>query len=262
MGVLEGRGRGDADEQHGHADVDEVAAVAAAVAAHQRHDGARRGLAAHRAPGLGAAPELLQATATAKAAMANIASAVGAAADAGGDEHDEGHDAGGDGQREVAPGVGPRRAPPGDHRPDARQQDEHERERHGVAVEPRRPDGRLLARDGLGDQREERAPEDDEGQADEHDVVAQEDGLARQQRVEAVLGAQRVAAADDQPTEPTTMIPMRVTNGTPSVEAPNAWIESRTPERTRNVPRMHERARRQDQRRVPRPSASRASPGS
>ncbi len=31
---------------------------------------------------------------------------------------------------------------------------------------------------------------------------------------------------------------MRTRNGTPSVEAPNAWIESRIPERTRNVPRM------------------------
>ena len=29
---------------------------------------------------------------------------------------------------------------------------------------------------------------------------------------------------------------MRTTNGTPSVEAPKAWIESRMPERTRNVP--------------------------
>ena len=31
---------------------------------------------------------------------------------------------------------------------------------------------------------------------------------------------------------------MRITNGTPSVEAPKAWIESRIPERTRNVPRI------------------------
>ena len=31
---------------------------------------------------------------------------------------------------------------------------------------------------------------------------------------------------------------MSDTNGTPSVEAPKAWIESRIPERTRNVPRI------------------------
>ena len=31
-------------------------------------------------------------------------------------------------------------------------------------------------------------------------------------------------------------MPMKIRNGVPSVEAPNAWIESSTPERTRNVP--------------------------
>ena len=60
------------------------------------------------------------------------------------------------------------------------------------------PDGRLRPGHRLRDQREERAPEDDEGQADQHDVVAQERRLARQQRVEAVLGAQHGAARDDQ----------------------------------------------------------------
>ena len=40
------------------------------------------------------------------------------------------------------------------------------------------------------------------------------------------------------PTELRNMIPSRTTNGTPSVEAPNAWIESSTPERTRNVPKI------------------------
>ena len=37
--------------------------------------------------------------------------------------------------------------------------------------------------------------------------------------------------------EPAIISPMSVTNGTPSVDAPKAWIESRIPERTRNVPR-------------------------
>ena len=39
------------------------------------------------------------------------------------------------------------------------------------------------------------------------------------------------------PIEPNTITASSSTNGTPSVEAPNAWIESRIPERTRNVPR-------------------------
>jgi hypothetical protein len=37
-------------------------------------------------------------------------------------------------------------------------------------------------------------------------------------------------------TEPSATIPMKMRNGVPSVDAPKAWIESRTPERTRNVP--------------------------
>jgi hypothetical protein len=39
-------------------------------------------------------------------------------------------------------------------------------------------------------------------------------------------------------TEPAIITPMSDTNGTPSVEAPKAWIESRIPERTRKVPRI------------------------
>ena len=38
--------------------------------------------------------------------------------------------------------------------------------------------------------------------------------------------------------EPAISTPMRTRNGTPSVDAPNAWIELRIPERTRNVPRI------------------------
>ena len=156
------------------------------------------------------------------------------------------------GTQEVAPRVGQRRSPPGDHRADARQQHEHERQRHRVAVEPRRPDGRLLAGHRLGDQREERAPEDDEGQPDEHEVVAQEDGLARQQRVEPVLGAQRVAPRRRRGrSSPRSSAAISDTNGTPSVDAPKAWIESRMPERTRNVPEDRERAGGEDQRGVP-----------
>src|SRR5205823_2612799 len=37
-------------------------------------------------------------------------------------------------------------------------------------------------------------------------------------------------------TEPTSTAAMKPRNGLPRVEAPNAWIESSAPERTRNVP--------------------------
>ena len=38
--------------------------------------------------------------------------------------------------------------------------------------------------------------------------------------------------------EPAIIAAISSRNGTPSVEAPNAWIEFSTPERTRNVPRI------------------------
>jgi hypothetical protein len=38
------------------------------------------------------------------------------------------------------------------------------------------------------------------------------------------------------PIEPSASTAMKTRNGTPTVEAPKAWIESRIPERTRNVP--------------------------
>jgi hypothetical protein len=123
--------------------------------------------------------------------------------------------------------------------PTPEQQDEHQRQRDRVAVEPRRADGLAVAGQRLGDEREERAPEDDEGQADEHEVVGDEHRLAREQRVERCSERSDVAARDDQRDRPMIIVAIRTRNGMPSVEAPNAWIESRIPLRTRNVPSTH-----------------------
>ena len=71
--------------------------------------------------------------------------------------------------------------------------DEDERERHDERRERRRSDGDLRARDRLRDQREQRDPEDHEDHRDEDEVLKQEHRLARQQRVDLVLGAQAVA---------------------------------------------------------------------
>src|SRR3712207_7615921 len=54
----------------------------------------------------------------------------------------------------------------------------------------RRPHGALVAQ-RLRDQWPEREPEDHRAHGDEHEVVEQEDGLAREQGVEPRLGAQR-----------------------------------------------------------------------
>ena len=51
-----------------------------------------------------------------------------------------------------------------------------------------------------------------------------------------MLGAQRGLRQITRPIEPRAITAMRTMNGTPRVEAPKAWIESRIPERTRNVP--------------------------
>ena len=50
----------------------------------------------------------------------------------------------------------------------------------------------------------------------------------------------RSAARDDHERRPSPAIitAIRTRNGTPSVEAPKAWIDCRIPERTRNVPRI------------------------
>ena len=51
--------------------------------------------------------------------------------------------------------------------------------------------------------------------------------------------------------EPIRTTPIRISSGVPTVEAPKAWIDSRIPERTRNVPSRAEREGGDDQRDVP-----------
>ena len=88
--------------------------------------------------------------------------------------------------------------PPGQEGADPREQDQEDRERSHVAVEPGRGEGGALARDRLGDEREEGAPEDDHRKADEQDVVDEEDRLARGHRLDAALRPEIGQARDDQ----------------------------------------------------------------
>ena len=54
-----------------------------------------------------------------------------------------------------------------------------------------------------------------------------------------MLGAQRRRrGSTTSAIEPAIITAIRIRNGIPSVEAPKAWIDSRIPERTRNVPRI------------------------
>ena len=162
-GVVERRRRRDADEQQRHPDVHEVAAVAAPVARHERAQRRERVLAGHRAAHADAAPELLadaerrrrRRRRTSRARAGALAAPNAASSDADRERRDRR-------QQEVAPRVGGGRLAPGDDRPDPAQQDEHDRQRHRVLVEPRRPERAARAGHRLGDQRPERAPEDDE----------------------------------------------------------------------------------------------------
>ena len=119
------------------------------------------------------------------------------------------------------------------------QQHEHERQRHDVRSNHGGPTDALSPVTASEISGKNVPQKIDEASADEHEVVEQEDRLAREQRVEPVLGAQRRRARDTTSAiEPAIITAISDTNGTPSVEAPNAWIESRMPERTRNVPRI------------------------
>src|SRR5438093_12224290 len=87
---------------------------------------------------------------------------------------------------------------PRQQRPDTGEQHQRERERNRVAVEPGRAEAGSLTGDRLRDEREEGAPEDDEAEADEREVVEQEYRLAREQRVEPPRRAEVVEPRHDQ----------------------------------------------------------------
>ena len=132
-----------------------------------------------------------------------------------------------------------RRSPPREERAEAREEDERDGERHRVAVEPRRPDARLVpvsASEISG----KKVPQKITKQSPtSSEVVEEEDRLAREQRLQARLRAQSSARRDaTSATEPTMSTAMKTRNGMPSVEPPKAWIDWRIPERTRKVPRI------------------------
>ena len=70
--VVEGRRRGDADEQHRHPGVHDVAAVATAVAAHEREQRGRRRVAGHARRAPAPRQNSWATTASTKAPMPNI----------------------------------------------------------------------------------------------------------------------------------------------------------------------------------------------
>ena len=185
--MLEGRRCRHADEQHRHPHVHDVAAVAPAVAAHERQQRQRGRLARHRTARAHATEELLTDAAEHEGRTAEHRDRERLVRHARREQHEQCRKRKAERRQEVAARVGQRRAAPGDHRSDPAQQHEDQRQRDRVTVEPRRAHGGFLTGQRLRDQREVGAPEDHEAETHEHEVVGQEDRLAREQRVEAML---------------------------------------------------------------------------
>ena len=75
-------------------------------------------------------------------------------------------------------------APPGDERPDPHQQEQRQPEDAQEEVVVGRPDRHRLAAHGLGEQRERDPPEHGQREGDEQQVVVEEGRLARGERLE------------------------------------------------------------------------------
>ena len=73
---------------------------------------------------------------------------------------------------------------PAEERADAHEHQQHEPERLDPGLVEGRPDGDLLARERLADERERRRHEDEEEQAAEDPVVQQKRELAREDRLD------------------------------------------------------------------------------
>ena len=76
----------------------------------------------------------------------------------------------------------------------------------------------------------------DEAQADEHEVVGRNAASRESSEGRRCSERSRSRREITSPVDAAIIAAISATNGTPSVDAPKAWIESRIPERTRNVP--------------------------
>ena len=163
--------------------MDDVAAVAAAIAGKQLDDRIRCRLAILTVPGTRAAREFLHDRAEHEPADRDGHERPDVAHP--GDQQDQQHEAAArQRDRKLAPEIGDRRAPPGNQRSDARHGEQRETERDVHLIEERRADRDLRALDRLGENREQRAPQNREGDTDQQQVIEQETRLAAHHRFE------------------------------------------------------------------------------
>ena len=115
-----------------------------------------------------------------------------------GDKKDEPQRRPDEGRAEVAFDDVPRRAPPGEQRPDAHQHQQDEKERAVHLLVEGRADGDLGAVVDLGEQGEDGAPKGREGDPYEEQVVEEEAGLLGHGRVEAAARVDVLGAGEEE----------------------------------------------------------------
>src|SRR5208282_1026597 len=185
-------GAGESDEDEDDAEMDHVAAVAAGVA-HGEFDGG--GKHVHSCAGAddhGAAEELAENGEGDEDAEDEAGQGVEVA-----ETERKRH-----GARERAPGKGPaeiaaqaveRGAAPGEQGADAGEKQQEEADGNVYFVEEGRADADFISRKGLGDDREERAPENGEASGQQDQIVEEEVGFAGDHGIELVVALQVVA---------------------------------------------------------------------
>ncbi len=189
---------GDPDREQDDCDMDDVPAVAAAVAPDQREECSRPRLARQRPPRSRAAHEL-EPDRGEHERSERVGDQTGdRRAGAEADEHDAGHDGDHEGPEEGSPEAAQRGPTPGDQRADAHQEEQRQAEdaEEEVVVRPTHDDRR--ATDGLRQDRPGDAPEDRQAERHEQQVVVEEDGLPRDERLELRRRAEQRQPPDDQ----------------------------------------------------------------
>ncbi len=198
---VEGRA-GQPDDDNDHADVDDVAAIAAGVAPGQQVHGGKEVLAGltgnharaaeefredggEDAGGHGEGDQRVEVAAVELAVFHRI-HAQREADNHGRPEHDDGDD-------EVALDAAQRCGAPGQQRPDAGEEEQEQPDGDGHAVIPGRAHGDLVAHHVFADDREQRSPQNHEAGREQHQVVEQEARFAADQRLEMVFGLEMVA---------------------------------------------------------------------
>ena len=118
--------------------------------------------------------------------------------DSGGDQRAHQHQGRNPGPLEVAAQAFRRRSPPGEERTHTREEQQEQPDRHHQPVVPIGIERDFVARDGLADHREQRAPQHRETTGQQNQVVEQEARFARNHALQLGLALEVVQPVQDQ----------------------------------------------------------------